>query len=94
MIYFDNHATTPVAPEVLDAMTPFWSHWFANPASSTHVAGREVAEQVTARLEDMARFLGCLATELVMTSGARRAIIWQFWERAFTRVRSDEESYA
>jgi cysteine desulfurase len=70
MIYFDHHATTPMAPQVLDAMLPFFQSHFANAGSTTHLAGREVAEAVQQGLRSIAAHIGCAASEIVVTSGA------------------------
>lgn len=70
MIYLDHHATTPVAPLVLEAMLPYFRSDFANPGSTTHAAGRDVAVQVQAAIASLASRLHVAPDELVMTSGA------------------------
>ena len=72
LIYLDNSATTPVAPEVLDAMTPFFRTHYGN-ASSLHSAGREAHKAVDAGRQLIAEHLGCQENELVFTSGATEA---------------------
>ena len=69
MIYFDNNATTRVAPEVFDAMRPFLEGSFGNP-SSGHASGREARRAVTAAREQVAALLGAYdPNEIVFTSG-------------------------
>jgi cysteine desulfurase len=70
MIYFDNHATTPLDPVALQAMLPLMQHRFANAGSITHSFGRDVAEQVSSAIESLASMIGASEDELVITSGA------------------------
>jgi cysteine desulfurase len=67
-IYFDANATTPVLPEVIDAMRPFWSEAFGNP-SSAHQAGQRARSAIERAREAVARLLGCAAREVLFTSG-------------------------
>src|ERR1035437_1271114 len=67
-IYMDANATTPVLPEVLDAMRPFWSEEFGN-ASSIHQRGQHARAAVDRARESVAGLLGCRAAEIVFTSG-------------------------
>ena len=67
-IYLDNNATTQVAPEVFEAMRPFFLNQFGNP-SSMHTCGGVVAKVVDVARESLARLLGCDETEIVFTSG-------------------------
>jgi cysteine desulfurase len=70
-IYLDNLATTPPAPEVLDAMRPWLEQHYGNPASSTHEFGWNAAEAVEAARNEVARLIGARAgPEVVFTSGA------------------------
>lgn len=73
MIYLDSHATTRLAPEVLEAMLPLFQEQFANPGSITHELGREVQSLVEASQEMIATLLGAVAEEIVFTSGATEA---------------------
>lgn len=76
MIYFDNNATTFVAPEVLAAMTPFLTEWCGNPSSS-HTAGRAVRNIVDVSREQVARLLGAASPdEIVFTSGGTESDNW------------------
>ena len=67
-IYLDNNATTPVLPEVLDAMRPYFGEHFGN-ASSIHHHGQETRAAVERARDCVARLLGCGAAEIVFTSG-------------------------
>jgi cysteine desulfurase len=67
-IYLDNNATTPVLPEVLDAMRPYFEEHFGN-ASSIHHHGQETRAAVERARESVAALLGCRASEIVFTSG-------------------------
>ncbi|MGA2020258.1 MAG: cysteine desulfurase family protein [Candidatus Sulfotelmatobacter sp.] len=67
-IYLDNNATTPVLPEVLDAMRPYFGEHFGN-ASSIHHHGQETRAAVERARDSVASLLGCRASEIVFTSG-------------------------
>ncbi len=71
-IYLDYNATTPVAPEVADAMIPFIREHFGNP-SSTHVYGLHAAEAVREARESVARLIGAREREIVFTGCATEA---------------------
>src|SRR5262249_880709 len=71
-IYFDNGATTPVLPEVFEAMRPYFSQQFGN-ASSIHHHGQETRAAVERARELVAALLGCRTGELVFTSGGTEA---------------------
>lgn len=66
-IYMDNNATTPVKPEVLDAMLPYFREQFGNP-SSVHWAGRMVTGAVETAREQVAAILNCSPAEIVFLS--------------------------
>src|SRR5271167_1965363 len=67
-VYLDNNATTPVLPEVFEAMRPYFAEHFGN-ASSIHHHGQETRAAVERARESVAALLGCRASEIVFTSG-------------------------
>jgi cysteine desulfurase len=67
-IYLDYNATTPVLPEVVDAMLPYLRERFGNP-SSGHAFGLEAREAVEKARGQVATLLGCDAEEILFTSG-------------------------
>src|ERR1700722_6650364 len=67
-IYMDANATTPLLPEVVDAMRPYWTEHFGN-ASSIHMDGQFARAAVDHARESVARLLRCRASEVVFTSG-------------------------
>jgi cysteine desulfurase len=71
-VYLDNNATTPVLPEVLEAMRPYFGERFGN-ASSIHHHGQETRAAVERARGSVAALLGCRASELVFTSGGTEA---------------------
>jgi len=66
-IYFDNNATTQVAPEVYEAMQPYFCRLYGNP-SSMHTFGGQVGIKVREARENVARLLGCDPSEIIFTS--------------------------
>jgi cysteine desulfurase len=71
-IYLDNNATTPVLPEVLEAMRPYFGERFGN-ASSIHHHGQETRAAVERARDSVASLLGCQPAEIVFTSGGTEA---------------------
>src|SRR6204780_330178 len=67
-IYLDNNATTPVLPEVFEAMRPYFGEHFGN-ASSIHHHGQETRSAVERARDSVASLVGCQAAEIVFTSG-------------------------
>ena len=68
MIYMDHAATTPVRPEVMEAMLPYFSEKFGN-ASSLYTLAQESRRGVDEARESVARVLGSRASEVIFTSG-------------------------
>lgn len=68
VVYLDNNATTQVASEVFEAMTPFLTGRYGNP-SSMHFFGGSVARDVVLAREKLAELLGVTPTEIIFTSG-------------------------
>jgi len=67
-VYLDNNATTAVAPEVLEAMKPYFLDDYGN-ASSIHLRGQRARSAVEASREQLARLLNARPSEIVFTSG-------------------------
>jgi cysteine desulfurase len=75
MIYFDNNATTPVAPEVFEAMRAVLTSDFGNP-SSAHALGRDAREIVENSRAQVASLLGAFVDEIVFTSCGTESDNW------------------
>ncbi len=71
-IYLDNAATTPLDPEVFEAMKPFMMEDFGNP-SSTHAHGRKVRSAIESARKKVAELLNCTPGEIIFTSGGTEA---------------------
>ncbi|MEM1326817.1 MAG: IscS subfamily cysteine desulfurase [Bacteroidota bacterium] len=74
MIYLDHNATTPCAPEVVEAMLPWFTEKFGNAASRNHPMGWEAEEAVDQARQQLANLLQVDTRELVFTSGSTEAI--------------------
>ena len=70
MVYLDYHATTPVDPRVLQAMLPYFTEDFGNPASKQHKWGWRAQDAVERGRAQVAELIGASAGEIVFTSGA------------------------
>jgi cysteine desulfurase len=71
-IYLDHNATTPLVPEVWDAMRPYFTETFGNP-SSAHAMGRKARQALEDAREKVAALLGAFPDEVTFTSGATEA---------------------
>jgi cysteine desulfurase len=67
-VYCDANATTPLLPEVMEAMRPYWMEQFGN-ASSIHLEGQRARKAVDAARETLAQFFHCREAEVVFNSG-------------------------
>lgn len=75
-VYLDYHATTPVDPRVLDAMLPYFTEVFGNPASASHQWGWKAQEAVEESRRRVAALIGASAREITFTSGATESNNW------------------
>ena len=71
-VYLDYNATTPIDPQVADAIVPFLREHFGNP-SSAHIYGRQAREAVERARDEVARLIGATAEEIVFTGCATEA---------------------
>jgi cysteine desulfurase len=71
-VYLDNNASTPVLPEVLETMQPYFGEHFGN-ASSIHHHGQETRAAVERARQSVADLLGCRPAEVVFTGGGTEA---------------------
>ncbi len=76
MIYLDHHATTPVDPEVIAAMSPWWAERIGNASNSHHAAGRAARSAVEHARGHVAALLDADPREVIFTSGATEANNW------------------
>jgi cysteine desulfurase len=100
-IYMDHHATTPVAPEVFEAMRPFFVETFGNAASRTHAFGWAAEAAVEAARAQIAGLIGCKPVEIAFTSGATEAdnlalkgVAYAYRERGTHLIASQIEHHA
>lgn len=71
-VYLDNAATTPIAPEVVEAMLPVLKENFGNP-SSTHFYGRNAKALIETSRRTISKYLNCQASEIIFMSGGTEA---------------------
>jgi cysteine desulfurase len=89
MIYLDNNATTEVAPEVFEAMTPFLTTLYGNP-SSAHSLGRVMKQAVEEAREAVATLIGAAkASEIIFTSCGSESDNWAI--RGVLAAQSDKK---
>jgi cysteine desulfurase len=74
MIYLDFNATTPVDPEVLEAMIPLFSQNFGNASSAQHAFGMAALEKIEIARGQVADLVGARAASIIFTSGSTEAI--------------------
>jgi cysteine desulfurase len=72
-IYLDCHATTPMDQRVLDAMIPYFTEYFGNASSITHVYGWEAEAAIKKSRQILAQAINATETEIIFTSGATEA---------------------
>ena len=75
LIYLDNAATTKTAPEVVEAMLPYFTEHFGNP-SSVYSVGSSNKEVITKQRETIARALGAKTEEIYFTAGGSESDNW------------------
>ena len=75
MIYLDNAATTKTAPEVVEAMLPYFSEYYGNPSSIYAIAGKS-KEAITKGREQIANVLGAKPEEIYFTAGGSESDNW------------------
>lgn len=73
-VYLDYNATTPLHPEVLDAMMPYFTQHFGNAASSNHLFGWNAHEAVAIAREQAAQLIKASPAEIIFTSGATESV--------------------
>lgn len=73
-IYLDHNSTTPVDERVLEAMLPYFTQKFGNPASRTHSFGWIAAEAVKRARAQVADLINCIEQEVIFTSGSTEGI--------------------
>ena len=72
LIYLDHNATTPIAPEVLEAMLPYFKQHYGNP-SSDHSLGHRAHQAIEEAREQVASLIGAVPEEIAFTSGGTEA---------------------
>ncbi|MCH8290051.1 IscS subfamily cysteine desulfurase [Candidatus Poribacteria bacterium] len=100
-IYMDYHATTPIDPQVLDAMTPYLTSHFGNASSTMHPFGWQAKEAVEKARLQVAELINCSPEEVVFTSGATesdnlaiKGIAYQYKDKGNHIITSTVEHHA
>jgi cysteine desulfurase len=100
-IYLDHHATTPLAPTVLEAMMPYLTAKFGNAASRTHRYGWEAEEAVHTARAQVAGLINAKPEEIVFTSGATesdnmalKGIAWAYRDQGHHLITTTTEHKA
>ncbi len=81
-VYLDYNATTPIDPEVRQAMQPFLDQYFGNPSSS-HIYGVQTRQAIEDARIQIAQLLNCFPDEVIFTSGGTEANNWALKGAAF-----------
>lgn len=90
--FFDYNSTTPVCPEALKAMLPYFSEIFANPSGQTSEMSWQSQSAIKLAKKQISSLLGCNDAEIIFTSGATESINWvfqDFFERGLPVLVSD-----
>ena len=100
-IYLDHHATTPLAPAVLDAMMPYLTDKFGNAASRTHRYGWEAEEAVQTARQQVAALINASPEDIIFTSGATesdnlalKGIAWAYRDQGHHLITTTTEHKA
>ena len=72
-IYLDHHASTPLLPEVLEAMEPWFERGYGNPSNTLHAFGRDARKAVEWAREQVAALINAEPRQIIFTSGATEA---------------------
>ncbi len=91
-IYFDNAATTPVAPEVIDSMNSYLINKFGN-ASSIHSFGKTAKVLIEDTRDLLAGFIGAKPKEIIFTSGGTESNNMAIKGLAFKKINSRKKTY-
>ena len=83
-VYLDNAATTPLKPEVLDAMMPYLKEQFGNP-SSAYTFAEDIKADVEKARKTIADFIGAASDEIYFTSGGTESDNWALNGIAFAQ---------
>src|SRR5450432_1072131 len=70
----DIHATTPCDSRVIEAMMPYFGHFYGNASSKSHLFGWQAGEAVQIAREELATLLGADPSEIIFTSGATESV--------------------